>query len=567
MVAHPSKEPSIEILRNVFLKNKDSVFLIDSLSGREFTYAQIEHLSLQLASVLAAKSIQKRDKVALLLPNSVEFVVLYFSCMQLGAIPVPININLAAKDISHILSNSNARMLIAENNLQEQINEIIRPKEMGHEKLAPEKSIITFFIQTIRKTPEEPFALLDGIDALKKDSELSSRIYHYPITSFSTIEDDDSIIIVYTSGTTSLPKGVEFTYKNMIANAFAFIETVRLNNLHRFYGILPLSYMAGFYNLMFVPFLAGGSIVIEKTFDFSVNLSFWKKIKRYKINALWLVPSIISSLLPFAYPKEAQDYCNRGNISLIFSGTAPLPESVRKSFEDKFNLSVYNTYGLSELLFISVNSPFLSSVKGVGKALPGCTVAIIGQEGKELPQGERGEIAVLSLYRMRGYFGISSSAWNSVGERVGKEKARVEEPKSIFFPTGDVGYLDAENYLHITDRKKDLIIRGGINISPAEIEEVIINSKMVRDAAVVGVPDNLQGEKIVAVIEPLAEAGTESDSPEKFSETALLDHCRRFLSSFKMPEQCICVSSFPRSVTGKVQKNKLKELILSNYRT
>ncbi len=511
-------DSSIELMRNVFFQNKENVFLIDALSGREFTYGEIESSSLQLASLLSRKGIQQKDRVAILLANSLEFVIFYFSCMQLGAIPVPININLALKDITYIISNSNAKMVVAEQDFQEKIMEI-----------AERESFLTFFLQTKRKIESDPFFLLQEI----------ANYDPFRSISFQGVQDEDTIIIVYTSGTTSLPKGVEFTYQKMISNALAFIKTVQIEPSHRFYEILSLAYMAGFYNLMLVPFLAGGSTVIEKTFDFSVNLTFWKKIKKYNINALWLVPSIISSLLPFACPKEELDYCNRENIKLIFSGTAPLPESVKKSFEEKFSLSLYNTYGLSELLFVSANSPSLSSPRGVGKVLPGCQILIINAEGREVARGEWGEIAVFSPYRMRGYFGMAS-------------EKKCDE--SLFFATGDIGYLDADNFLYITDRKKDLIIRGGINISPAEIEEVILQSKLVREVAVIGVPDLLQGEKIVAVINP----------EPHFKETELFTHCRRFLSSFKVPEQCFYLSDFPRSVTGKIQKNKLKELLSQN---
>ncbi len=512
------KDISIRVMRDSFLKNKDKIFLIDSQNGREFTYQIIEHFSLQLASLLSQKGIKKKDRVAILLPNSIEFILFYFSCMQIGAIPVPINTHLATKDISHIILNSGAKLVVAGQEWKEQIKEI-----------AKQEILNTFFLQT-NNNPEE------GSCSLFKEI---AKYGSYHDISFKDINDDDSIIIVHTSGTTNLPKGVEFTYKHMISNALAFIETVQLNNSHRFYGILSLAYMAGFYNLMFVPFLAGGSIVIEKIFDFSVNLAFWKKIKHYQINALWVVPSIISSLLPFAYPKEVVNYYTENKL-LVFSGTAPLPDLVKGKFEEKFGLRIHNTYGLSELLFISINSPSFSIQSGVGKVLPGCQVSVVDETGKELPCGQSGEIIARSLYRMRGYFDLNN---------LDKDP----EDTSIFFHTGDIGFLDKDHFLYITDRKKDLIIRGGINISPAEIEEVIMNSRMVCEVAVIGVPDDLQGEKVVAVVH----------RGEDFSEARLLEYCRRFLSSFKVPEQFMYTTSFPRSVTGKIQKNTLKEMITS----
>jgi len=509
------KDKFVNKLRIVFEKNKNRVYMINSQTGKEYTFGEVEELSLKFASLLSSHGIRKHDKVAILLPNCIEFVLAYFSCMQLGAIPVPINIKLVQKDIQYILSNSEAKLILVDKSVSELlINQKIPSLVINH--VAQENH------------PEKLSSFLVELQNLEKFSNIS----------FNNVYDNDSIVIIYTSGTTNLPKGVEFSYKNMISNALAFIDTVKLEPTHRFYEFLSLAYMAGFYNLMLVPFLGGASTVIDKAFDFSVALNFWKKVMKYNVNALWLVPSIASMLLSLEYPLEEINFSKSGKVNLIFCGTAPLSESLAKKFEDKFSLRLNNTYGLSELLFISANFPGMVANKGVGKILPGCKITILDSDGNALPFGKEGEIAVESEYVMKGYHNFSENKTDQISNLK-------------LFPTGDIGYIN-DDFLYITDRKKDIIIRGGINISPAEIEEVIRKHPKVEEVAVVGIPNELKGEQIIAVI----------DSSSVILEAEVLDHCRNFLAPFKVPEAVVFMNSLPRSVTGKIQKGKIKELIL-----
>ena len=515
MNKYEKKDEWVNKLRTIFEKNKNRVYMINSSNGKEYTFGEIEEFSLKFSSLLSSHGIKKQDKVAILLPNCVEFVLAYFSCMQLGAIPVPINTKLVQKDIQYILSNSEAKLILKDKSASELLTNIpILYLIINH--TLPENN------------PEKSSSFLIELQKLEKFSN----------TSFNNVYDDDSIVIIYTSGTTNLPKGVEFSYENMISNALTFIDMVKLESNHRFYEILSLAYMAGFYNLMLVPFLGGASMVIDKAFDFSIALNFWKKIMKYNINALWLVPSIASMLLSLEYPEDEITFSKSGKVNLIFCGTAPLSESLAQKFEDQFSLKLHNTYGLSELLFISANYPGIVIPKGVGKILPGCKISILDSDSNCLPFGKEGEIAIESEYVMKGYHHFNEN--------------KTDQSFDLnLFLTGDIGYIN-EGFLYITDRKKDIIIRGGINISPAEIEEVIRKHPLVEEVAVVGIPDELKGEQIIAVI----------DSSSSLLETEVLNHCRNFLAPFKVPEAVVFMSPFPRSVTGKIQKGKKKKLIL-----
>ena len=499
----------VETLRGAFKRHKDNIFIIDSITGAEYTYGQIEDLSLRLSSLLWKHNLRKGEKVAILLPNRIEFVLLYFSCMHLGAIPVPINVHLHPREVNYILSNSGSRLLFAESSAR---------------KVLENNIIEAFFLSSGKETG------MDLIENIKNEDI-------YAPFPFTNAEDLDSILIMYTSGTTSRPKGVQYSYKNMTANALAFIQHTGINSSSRFYEVLSLAYMAGFYNLLFVPFLAGGSVVLAKVFNVSTAFNFWRNIDKYDINSLWVVPSIISILLSVEHSIEDIQYFHKEKIKVVFSGTAPLSDYLKTKFEERFSLPLLNSYGLSELLFVSANSPRFSDVRGVGKVLPGGMAAILDDNGQEAGTGAMGEITVASTCAMDGYYNFD-------------EGAGLIFKDGRFF-TGDLGYIDTDGYLHVTDRKKDIIIKGGINISPREIEEVLLKHALVREVAVVGIPDSLAGEKIAAVIK--AEKGV--------LEEDLARHCHDYLASFKVPAAFIFVEDFPRSVTGKIQKEKLRQLV------
>ncbi len=506
-------------LRSIFVQHKNKVFIIDSITNQEFTYGKIEELSLKLATFISEKGIIKGDRIAIILPNCIEFIILYFSCIQIGAVPVPINIKLHKNEAVSILNECEPKLVFYDstNDLGYISGNVLKnmkfiPLYLVHNNLNIEDNLL---------------------------NEISGKDNYSPV-SFRDVIDDDLFIIGYTSGTTNKSKGVMFSYKNIISNGKAFIKMVGLDSDSRFYEILSLSYTAGFYNLLFVPFLLGGSVVLDTIFDLSVALNFWKKVKKYNINVLWLVPSIVSMMNSLNYSSSDIEYCDDKNIKAVFSCTAPLSEQLEKSFESKFFLHLKNTYGLSELLFVSANLPNQSKNNGVGKIISGCKILIIDDNGKELPHGQTGEIVIKSDYLTLGYYKY------------------IPNPTSIrnsFFLTGDVGFVSTEGYLYITDRKKDLIIRGGINISAAEIEEVIRKDNNINEVAVIGMPHELQGEEIVAVL----------NVNDKFSEKSLMELCRNYLASFKIPDKLLYIDEFPRGVTGKIQKRKLKEYFQNNF--
>lgn len=502
-----------------FEKNKDRIYLVDSLTKKQFLYKDIEDLSLRFASLLGEKNIKKGDMIAVFLPNCIEFVLLYFACMQIGAIPVPINPKLSKDEINVILVNSDAKCLVTSKSAEKLVEEM---KDSVHNI----QSIISF----VPSSKDQSCEFLNKIKSKEKYSE----------TSFSSIEDEDTFIIVFTSGTTKQPKGVMVSYKGFIKNGRSYLELQKLDVDSRFFIILSLAYMAGFYNLLLVPFIGGASVVLENIFDLKVAFNFWNTVKENSVNVLWFVPSIMSAILKLDRKQIGIDYCRQSNIKTTLCGTAPLKTSLKKEFEDKYSLTVYENYGSTEGLFVSTNSPSLPKVQGVGKPLPDFELTIIDEDGNICETGKIGDITLKTDQLMKGYYRNP--------EETGKSM------KNGAFLSGDTGYLDEEGYLHVAGRKKDMIIRGGINISPKEIEEVIMNSNLTSEAAVIGMPDELKGEKIVAFINAKPEH-------QNLKAGDIKEHCKQHLARFKIPEHVFFVKEFPRSVNGKIQKNKLKEII------
>jgi acyl-CoA synthetase (AMP-forming)/AMP-acid ligase II len=493
---------------------------------RELSYGELEKLSLQAAEFLKKSSVGKGDNIAIALPNCFEFIILYFACMQLGAIAVPLNILLGPNEAENIISNSSPKLLIITEEIESKWSDLVS-------RFDSLKKVI-LQVSATKKTGEPSKNLFKQIEKINVDD----------IKSFKSIKDEDVAAIIYTSGTTGQPKGAQIKYYNIIKNGMVFTKRLGINRKSRFLGILSLAHMAGWYNLLIIPFVAESSLILSETFNAETSLSFWDKVIKYKVNTLWLVPTIMSILLSLDRGDKGRKYA-KNNIDLVLAGTAPLFLKLKKDFEHKYGVKVNENYGLSETCFAFTNSPKIKyKENSVGKILPGCEAKIIDFDKKSvLASGQEGEIALKTEYLMRGYY------------------RNPEEPLKFtddgYFLTGDIGFIDRDGYLFITGRKKDLIIRGGINISPREIEELLRKNEHVSDVAVVGIKDDVYGENIAAVIKLIEE------SRGKISERDIAKYCLDNLAPYKCPNQIYFICEFPRNVAGKIQKIKLKPIIES----
>lgn len=522
----------MNIIEGIFKENRGRLFIIDSLSQETFTYGEFQNLVLALCRQLNNRGVEKNMRVAVCLPNCVEFAAVYFSALYLGFTVIPLNTNFNLRELKFILRNCKAKAIIHSKTTEPYL-----------------KDVLSGFDDIKR------ICLLTGFEKKKnimaEDCLDTERFYKCADPSLSTLatqgKPEDIFAVMYTSGTTQLPKGVAYSVKNMIQNASVFIKESEISAESRFYNVLSMAYMAGFYNLTLLPFLANASVVIGDVFNPQQALNFWQTPIKYKINTLWLVPTILSILLKLDRGQEGADYC-RQFIQRIFVGTAPLPLKLREEFEERYRIKLLENYGLSETLFISAVTPRTSDVHGnVGKVLPGCSVSIIDSNGNGSAFNTEGEIAVTTPSLMLGY----------LDEETGELK-NIDQEKRFY--TGDIGYLDSAGLLFISGRKKDLIIKGGINISPQAIENVLINHEAVEKAVIVGVPHIVYGEDVFAVVKLKEERDFAKVKP------LLVEHCKNNLSPVQQPSMFFEIEEFPLSSTGKIDKKKIKSMLSEKFK-
>jgi long-chain acyl-CoA synthetase len=336
---------------------------------------------------------------------------------------------------------------------------------------------------------------------------------------------------MYTSGTTGKPKGVMLTQANLAANAHAISAEHRLTPRDRVTAVLPLYHINAFAVTMLAPLAHGGSLAMPPRFSAS---RFWDLAIRHRCTWLNMVPTMVSYLLEGeAPPREAI-----GHVRFCRTASAPLPPEHLRAFEEKFGIAVIETMGLTETVAPAFSNPYERDRRRAGSVghPSGCEARIVDDEGVELPDGTPGEIAIRGPQVMPGYYKNAAAT------------------AAAFFPdgwfrSGDVGVRDAEGYFFVTGRIKELIIKGGENIAPREIDEVLLRHPAVLDAAAVGMPDRHYGQEILACV--IRRAGGAC------SEEELRAFCVEHLGAFKAPKEIRFVEELPRGPSGKVQRLKL----------
>jgi long-chain acyl-CoA synthetase len=428
-----------EMIVDVVARREGKVFLVDAITGREITYRQFHRQACALAAELRRRGVRKGDRIAVMVPNCCELAVLYFACIYLGAIIVPVNPALSKSDVRFILASCKPAFVVA----SESCADAIKSPHANSLRLITEHEAITH---------------ANGADQIRIEILPESKKF----VPLETADADDLVVIMYTSGTSAKPKGLAHKLGRMFRNAGAFASVQRIDQDSRFYLTLSMSYMGGLYNLLVLPFLCGSSVVVDHVFDARSSLHFWDKARNNKVNTLWLAPTVLSILLRMDRGRTGEEFC-RSSIRHTFVGFAPLPLKVKDEFEARYGVRLIENYGLSETLFVT--SRLLDSTAGaagyVGKALPGIELRIVNDAQEPVVPGTDGEVQILTPDLMAGYL-------DAHGELLKMDT-------SAWFPTGDLGHLGDRGSLFITGRKKDLIIRGGVNISPAAIEEALMH--------------------------------------------------------------------------------------------
>ncbi|KWV49889.1 acyl-CoA synthetase [Bradyrhizobium macuxiense] len=467
--------------------------------GEDITYASFDLRIRQVSGWLAARGIGPGDVVAVLMKNSAAFLELVFAASHIGAVFLPINYRLSADEVGYIVGNSGARLLIAD------------------EELAAIAG------------GGAPVVLLDEI-AQSSITSLAPDVAPAPM---HVCQPRDLMRLMYTSGTTDRPKGVMLSYENIYWKSADQTLVLGLNADTRLLVVGPL-YHVGALDLPGIAVLwHGGMLCIHRTFEPEPALA---AIEREKLNAAWFAPVMTTALLTCPN-RERYDV---SSLQWAIGGGEKTPEVRIRAFSEYFRNARYiDAYGLTESCggdtFMDPGRE-IEKIGSTGRAIAHVEIEIRDDVGKRLPAGQNGEICLRGPKVTRGY-------WKDP-----------EKTASAFFGdwfrTGDIGYLDQDGFLYLTDRKKDMIISGGENIASSEVERVIYEMPEVNEVAVIGLPDDRWGERPAAVV-VLAEGAT-------LDLTALTEYCRARLAAFKVPKQLIIRDSLPRNPSGKVLKRVLR---------
>ena len=490
-------------------------FLFSEVDGRKFTYAEFARAVDRAARLLASRGIGRGDVVSLLMPNSAEYIIAYFACLKLGAIAGPINSLLKSQEMSFVLSDSESKTLLAHPDFLSVIDEL-------KSQLPGLRDVVTFADEAAATSEFE-----DGDGSASSNSDS-------PDPSVSDVDLDSEAIIIYTSGTTGKPKGCLLTHGNLIANARQISEWLGFTRDDRLLSIMPLFHMNAVSVTTMSALYAGGSTVVSPKFSAS---RFWQIVSDYQITSFGSVATMLSMLLA-TYPDGVPQGLQTDQLRFAMCGSAPVPAEVMKRFEETFNCLVIEGYGLSESTCRSTFNPPDARRRPGSCGIPiGNEMKVVDDQDREVANGELGEIVLRGENILKGYYR--------------NPQATTEAFRSGWFHTGDVGYRDEDGFFYIVDRKSDMIIRGGENIYPREIDEVLYQHPAVAAAATIGVPDQLYGEEVAAFIVP--REGTEA------TEEEMIAFCRARLADYKCPKTVRFVKEIPKGPTGKLLKRELRE--------
>jgi len=487
---------------------KTAIYVDDT----KISYRDILERADKLAGLLSAEGIKKGDKVALFLRNSPEFVYSIFAISKLGAIIVPVNTFLKEDEVSYILKDSGAVVLLASATYQK----VVHASQV--------RALCRFIVW--EGEPE---------DAADHDFFFSRIPQRETAASYVPGSLDDIAVIIYTSGTTGKPKGAMLSNKNILSNTESGKRTINVTSRDRAIVFLPMFHSFTFSIGVMLLLYVGGSIVIIKSIQPFSNI--FKQTLMKRVTLFFGIPDVYNALAKAKLPWYFM-WFNR--IRAFISGAAALQPKTLDAMAKKFKrATLLEGYGLSEASpAVCMNTFEKQKAGSVGTALYSYEMKIVDENMEELPRGEIGDIIVRGDNVMQGY--------------LGRPEATAETIVNGWLLTGDMGYMDEEGFLFIVDRKKDLIISKGINIYPREIEEVIDAFAGVKASAVVGVFDEKSGEIPVAYIEL-------DDGVKTLDEMALKKHLRDHLANYKQPKQIHIIEELPKNATGKVLKRVLKE--------
>jgi long-chain acyl-CoA synthetase len=471
------------------------------LGDQTTSYRELDDQSARVAGLLAARGIAPGTPIGIMLPNVPEFASVYYGILRTGAVVVPMNPLLKAREIAYYLGDSGAPVIFAWHVTAPEVE--IGAKEAGDEAILVDPATFPDILATASPAPQ-----------------VVDRAAY------------DTAVVLYTSGTTGHPKGAELTHANLINNVeVSAADLFQLGPDDLIFGGLPLFHAFGQTCTLNAAIMTGASLTVLPRFDAAKALRI---LADERVTIFAGVPTMFSALL---HVPDRSDY-DVSALRLCISGGAAMPVEVLRQFEDQFDCIVLEGYGLSETSPVaSFNHPDRERKPGsIGTPIRGVEMRVVDAAGAEVPQGEVGEIAIRGHNIMKGYLNKPDATAEAVSA-------------DGWFRTGDIGRVDADGYYYIVDRKKDLIIRGGYNIYPREIEEVLYEHPEVAEAAVVGMPHPELGEEVGAAVALKPGATVTPDE--------LRSYVKSQVAAYKYPRRVWIVDALPKGPTGKILKKEI----------
>ena len=497
-----SVETLPELLRQRAKEAPDKPFLF--FEDQVWTRKELDLASNALARKFKGLQIKTGERVALILPNGPEFIIHFFGILKAGGIAVPVNTALKEEEISFILKNSGSSILV---------------------------------IGSDHKASGNPFKHIPTLKTALNVPIGENKNFWLELGPVPDSPRPDSATLIYTSGTTGFPKGAELTHRNYLFDVEKFVAATQMNESDRFLCFLPLFHVNAQVVTLLSPLYCGGAMVLMDKFS---PKEFFETLSSKKATAFSGVPSVYSVLLGV---PESANY-DLSSLRFCICGAAPMPVEIFERFEKKFNAYILEGYGLSEGTCVSsINPPPPQKRKigSIGLSLKNQEMKILDAQGQELPRGETGEIAVKGENVMKGY-------WNN-------PEATQKTVKNGWLYTGDLGYQDQDGFFFIVGRSKEMIIRGGENIYPKEVEEALYRHPLILEAAVIGLPNERWGEEVAAFV--VLKEGRSLSAKE------IREFIKDKIADYKIPRRIEIVSLLPKTATGKIQKLKLRAEILA----
>jgi long-chain acyl-CoA synthetase len=490
-------------------RTPDAIYALSTEGTTSISFDELARSCRDVRALLRAQGAGPGDTVSLVMPNGLQTIRLLLGAMHAGLVVNPVNLLSQPAQMQYVLGHCDCRVILVAPEWEERVRAMLP---------ALDRSVALVVVDP---------------DAAQLPSSLADAARDDPA---SDAPSPDAIaLLMYTSGTTGVPKGVMLTQANLATNAQAICAEHALTSADRVLGVLPLYHINAFAVTMLAPLACGGSVALAPKFSAA---RFWNQAADTRCTWINVVPTIISYLLEGPTPRRE----DTARIRFCRSASAALAPEHHKAFEQKFGIDIIETMGLTETVAPAFSNPLAVGERKLGSVgrASGCEARVVDSALREVPDGATGELVIFGPNVMRGYY-------------KNDDATRASFTADGWLRTGDLGHRDADGFFFVTGRIKELIIKGGENIAPREIDEALLAHPAVLEGAAVGVPDRHYGQEIVACV-VLREG-------KHCSEADLREFCRVNLGSYKTPKAIYFVDELPRGPSGKVQRLKLLDLL------